>query len=483
VGVWLVAALAVVLATGGCGRGLPDVAGGRSAGTANRARPGKTTYEANVDNKVIKAAIADVDAFWAREFPRLYPGQKWNRLPAGNTYPYGPKDPPPKCGGKGKAEYKNVARNAFYCAPGDFVAWDHGALTPLLLKQFGPFTLGIVVAHEMGHRVQAKHGILDGRFIPFVTEQQADCFAGAWTRHVIDGGSKDFTITLADLDGAIGGFLAIRDPTGTSPVDPRAHGSAFQRITAFEDGLKQGPARCKTYEDGAINFVPETFNDQAEAATGGNLPVDQTETAVVQNLTAFWKVALPVFGKPWSDPKINAFDPARGVACDGTTLKGDRALGLYFYCKNDDSLNWDDVRLMPAVHDQIGDLAEGTIIATLFSVRAENVAGLPTGTLAANLEADCFTGVWAATAKTGELSQSIAPNAQLTLSPGDLDEAVATLLQFGRKSLVLPPPPSAPVGSGFLRVDAFHDGFLAAFTQGMTTGLAKCTEKAKRVAG
>jgi predicted metalloprotease len=133
-------------------------------------------------------------------------------------------------------------------------------LTNQLLDEFGPFALAIVVAHELGHAVEARHGILDGSLPTFVTEQQADCFAGAYTKHVEEGESNAFKVSLQDLDNALSGFLIIRDPVGIDSVnDESAHGSAFQRLNAFEDGLTGGTETCATYEDETFNFVPELF--------------------------------------------------------------------------------------------------------------------------------------------------------------------------------------------------------------------------------
>ena len=142
------------------------------------------------------------------------------------------------------------------------------------------------------------------------------------------GGSNRFNVSLEDLDNALGGFLQIRDPVGTDTVnDESAHGSAFQRINAFEDGFTGGTEKCKTYEDESFNFVPEVFVpgslDQAEQ---GNLPFDQVEPLVTANLEGFWNFAFPQVanGKKWTTAKINPFDPAKGVTCGKTTVKGDR---------------------------------------------------------------------------------------------------------------------------------------------------------------
>ncbi|MEY2446944.1 MAG: hypothetical protein QOH79_420, partial [Acidimicrobiaceae bacterium] len=303
--------------------------------------PGKTKFGPNDDDDIIKKAVDDVQAFYGQEFAKLY-GQPFEPL-SGGVFPYGPDDPPPNCGGPGKSDYRQVAQNAFYCPQGDFMAWDTVNLTNDLLDNFGPFTLAIVVAHELGHAIQARHGILDGRFITFVTEQQADCFAGSYTQHVQQGGSKVFEVTPADLDAALGGFLLIRDPVGTDPVtDENAHGSAFQRINAFADGLKDGAAKCKTYEDLSFNFVPEVEQGDLAQGQSGDLPFDEVEPLVTANLEGFWASAFTIIGgaKRWTAAKTNQFDPAVGVTCGDKTFKGDDAIGKYVYCAEDDTMSW-----------------------------------------------------------------------------------------------------------------------------------------------
>ncbi|MEY2456350.1 MAG: hypothetical protein QOK06_1444 [Acidimicrobiaceae bacterium] len=435
---------------------------------------GQKKFGPNDDDKIIKTALDDVTKFWVDQFPKLYPGETYVPL-SGGEFPYGPANPPPACGGTGKANYNDVAQNAFYCPPGDFVAWDTDNLTNKLLDEFGPFTLAIVVAHEMGHKVQGDHKILDGRFITFLTEQQADCFAGAWTKHAIDGGSDKFKVQLADLDNALGGFLQIRDPIGTDSIrDESAHGSAFQRINAFEDGLKDGAARCKAYEDGTINFVPEVFEQGSlDQATQGNLPFPEVEPLVTANLEGFWTRAFQDINKTWTKATTNPFDPARGVRCGNKSAQGDAAVGIAFYCQPDDTLNWDDVLLMPAVHDQIGDLAQSILIANLFSERAQQLAGLSTGTLDASLQADCFTGAWVGTTATNEINKLLPDSAVLTLSPGDLDEAVSAFIQFGDKASDVQSGQSSG-GTAFQHLDAFRSGFFKSFNEGFNASLTAC---------
>ncbi len=442
---------------------------------ASDASSSSQSFGPDDDDVIIKKAIDDVQSFYETEFPNLY-GKPFDPI-SGGEFPYGPQDPPPNCGKPGTANYQDVAQNAFYCPQGDFVAWDTDNLTNQLLDQFGPFTLAIVVAHELGHAIQQRHGILDGRLPTFVTEQQADCFAGAYTKHVQEGGSKAFRVSPEDLDNALGGFLTIRDPVGTDAVnDESAHGSAFQRINAFEDGFTQGTEKCKTYEDESFNFVPDAFEPgSADQQEQGNLPFDQVEPVVTENLGGFWTVAFPMIakGQKWTEPKINPFDPATGFKCGDKSVSGDDAIGKYLYCANDDTIDFDQKNLMPQVYSNIGDLAEGAIIGKLFSQRAEKQAGLPTDTIESALKADCFTGVWVATTKTNEVNKSLPTDAVIQLSPGDLDEIVAAFLQFGAKPADVKAG-TAQTGTAFQRVSAFRTGFFEALNNGLSSGLETC---------
>ena len=435
--------------------------------------PGKTKFGPKDDDIIITKAVADVQSFYEELFPTLY-GKPFEPL-TGGTFPYGPDNPPPNCGGPGTSDYREVAENAFYCPQGDFMAWDTDNLTNDLLDNFGPFTLAIVVAHELGHAIEARHGILDGQFITFVTEQQADCFAGAYTAHVQQGGSKDFTVQASDLDNAIGGFLLIRDPVGTDTVnDVSAHGSAFQRINAFEDGLKGGGETCKDYENETFNFVPETFDPgELDPEAAANLPFSEVEPLVIANLEGFWATAFRDINRSWRAAEINAFDPDGGVKCGSDQTQGDDAVGLAFYCADDDTLNWDEKNLMPAVYE-LGDLAEAVVIANEYSTRAQHLAGLPEDSLDAELQVDCFTGVWVATTKTDEINNTLPADAQVRLSPGDLDEAVSAFLEFNKASAA--ESGESTEGTAFQHLDAFRTGFFTTFNQNYNAGLTTCVD-------
>jgi hypothetical protein len=124
------------------------------------------------------------------------------------------------------------------------VAWDAEGLLADLLSRFGDFVIPVVVAHEWGHAVQGRSNFA-ARTV--TKELQADCFAGAWSKHAQD--DKVFDVSSADLGKALAGILELRDSPGTSNVDPSAHGSGFGRVSAFQDGFDNGLTKCKDYRE------------------------------------------------------------------------------------------------------------------------------------------------------------------------------------------------------------------------------------------
>ena len=56
-----------------------------------------------------------------------------------------------------------------------------------LAERFSPSVVAVVMAHEFGHAVQSRTDELDRNVPTIYTEQQADCFSGAWARRVWEG--------------------------------------------------------------------------------------------------------------------------------------------------------------------------------------------------------------------------------------------------------------------------------------------------------
>ena len=111
-----------------------------------------------------------------------------------------------------------------------------------------------VIAHEYGHALQWMSGLVDLDTPGLVREQQADCFAGVYLRSVAAGHSKRFTLSTADgLNRVLAGVIYLRDRlVGGSADDP--HGSALDRVSAFQMGFTGGADQCATIDDEEITF-------------------------------------------------------------------------------------------------------------------------------------------------------------------------------------------------------------------------------------
>jgi predicted metalloprotease len=312
-----------------------------------------------------------------------------------------------------------------------------------LQKQFGPLLVGVVLAHEYGHAVQARLGLSDQPTV--VLEQQADCFAGAWTADVLAGRSQAFTgVTPAQLDNTVAGLLLLRDQPGTSAQAPQAHGNAFDRIRALQDGVEKGAATCAAYRADNLPVTEVPFTSEEEAATGGDLPYAEAVTSLTEDAQNYWSRAYPdLAGKSWpaltvqpfagTPPACAAPDPAAG--------------GSAFYCKAGDFITFDNAQLGPQLHRDIGDNAVGMLVGDLFARAAQDRRGRNTSDRAGQLAVDCLAGSWTHDQLTRR------PGQGLTLSPGDLDEAVAALLTFGRGG-------EASGTSAFDRIASYRNGVL-----------------------
>ena len=178
----------------------------------------------------LEQVIGSLQTFWRAELPKL--GVAYS-APARYAY-YRPEEGGgPSCGGEAAP-----AKNAFYCPPGDFIAWDETGLMIPYYVQAGDFAAAFVLAHEFGHAMQAR---LPRKERPgILNELQADCFAGAWARYAQD----EDLLTEGDLDEATLAVFSARDLPETDFTSPAAHGSGFERTRAFTDGYAEGAGAC-----------------------------------------------------------------------------------------------------------------------------------------------------------------------------------------------------------------------------------------------
>jgi predicted metalloprotease len=412
--------------------------------------PGDTTPapSSTRSSDTVTRSIQDVERFWTTEFPQVSGGKKFVKV-RGGYHPYTESSPPPDCGDQ-PGQYQP---NAFYCPEGDYIAWDAQNLIPQLQSDFGPVLVGVVFAHEYGHAIQVRLGQTNRPTV--VLEQQADCFAGAWLGDALAGHSKVFkNISAKQLDNTVAGLLMLRDQPGTPAQDQQAHGNAFDRIRALQDGVQDGAGKCAQYDADNLPVTEVPFTSQEDAQNGGDLPYDKAVTLLSQDAEQYWERTFPrLTGKNWQQMQV---EPYNGAAPDcndpDKTADGDA-----FYCPSGSFVAFDNQDLGPQLYQNIGDNAVGMLLGDLFARAAQDRRGQSTKTKAGQLAVDCLAGSWT----NDMLHRTPGSGNQVTLSPGDLDEAVSALLAFGR----------ADEGSG--GPTAFDR--IAAYRNGVLQGLSACS--------
>lgn len=388
---------------------------------------------------VVSLALDDLESYWSENLPSVY-GIGFEPL-VGGFVPYGPTTATPQCGPR-ELDYDDVAENALYCPDEDLIAWDRVGLIPQLQDDFGPLTVGIVMSHEFAHAIQARAEV-EGSTLTL--ELQADCFAGAWVADVNDRISV-FDDEGDSLDRAIGGFLELRDSVGVSGGDPQAHGTGFDRVSAFQQGYEDGNDVCVTYEDDPPTVVAIPFGSRVDQEQEGNLPIDELIEPLLLDLESFHTALFAEAGETWEPiDGVVPVDPATDrIDCGGEVLEGDDLHLASFYCVADNTIYLDNVELVPAL-DEIGDFAVGGEIARQYAFAAQHRLGIADDDVAGRLHADCLTGVYTA----AEFLQRI-PDQQLVLSPGDIDEILVAFLSIGEDTGT----------TAFERTAAFRIGFV-----------------------
>jgi hypothetical protein len=191
----------------------------------------RTAFDYEQYQQTVGSVISSLQDYWRQALPQAF-GVEYSD-PQRFVYYRSDQGGGPACG-----DQPAPAKNAFYCPAGDFIAWDESGLIIPLYVSSGDFAAGFVLAHEFGHAMQVRLPRQEQAGI--VRELQADCFAGAWSRHVQDQG----LLEAGDLDEATLAVFSARDVPGTPWTDPQAHGSGFERTRAFTDGYESGPKAC-----------------------------------------------------------------------------------------------------------------------------------------------------------------------------------------------------------------------------------------------
>ncbi len=393
-------------------------------------------------DQTLEATAGSLREFWATELPRIY-DEPFEDL-AGGVQPKTEDSPPWTCNGE-RLTYHVIRGNAFYCGgeDDDYIAYDAAYLLPRLNESFGALTPAVVLAHEFGHAIQHRVAV-DAPSV--VIELQADCFAGAWVAYTQTSPSDPVTVDETALDSSIRAIPLLRDQPGTAATNPKAHGLGFDRVNAFQTGYESGAGQCVTFPDGNVVVTELPFRTPAELQTRGNLDFGAAVSFFVGHLDSYWAVNLPqipgapVYQRPARNPVPSP--PLPDCAAD----PGYDPEAATAYCVPSHIVSWATAPLA-RLHVAIGDMATGTALSASWARAAQAQADLSTTGAAAELQQVCFTGAW--------ISAIASSRSPVQLSPGDVDEALLTVL-----SPLSTDEADAVQSASFERTDALRTGLL-----------------------
>ncbi len=400
----------------------------------------RNTDDGRIDRSVL-LAIEDIEEFWQAHYPPSLPG---DFTAVSGLISVDPDAARPKvCGGNPD----KFAFNAAYCRRQDVIAWDRIDLLPVAKKYFGDLSINGLLAHEYGHAIQNSSGLVNEDTAVLVREQQADCFAGVYLRWVAEGSSPRFAMNTTDaLDKVLAGAIAVRDrPTdftvlGLIPVEA-THGTALDRVSAFQQGFDLGADSCVTIDAAEIqqrrgDDIPAALFDPASPHS--DMPItEQTLSSLIAVLNDTFAPARP--------PTLRT----SGSSCGSGPAR---------YCANTNTIDVDLAALeqlgTPASENQRvllqGDNSAISVVTSRYMLAVQNERGLALDGQTAAMRTACLTGV-----AQRKLADPAVSDDQLVLGAGDLDEAVSGLLTNG---IAASDVQGLAVPSGFTRILAFRLG-------------------------
>jgi predicted metalloprotease len=390
------------------------------------------------------SAVSDIEEFWAEHYGETFDGE-FSPIEEFISWDSTDYDDVDFCGDSALGLV-----NAGFCFDDNTIGWDRGELLPQLRNANGDMAVTMVLAHEYGHSVQKQSGLVDKKTPTIVGEQQADCLAGVYMRWVAEGHSKRFTLSTGDgLNNLLAAMIAFRDPLlyeGDFEGGEDEHGSAFERVSAFQFGFTDGATSCAAID---LEEIKQRRGDLPLL-----LPDDQTgELPVTEESVQSIVDAMNIVFEPADPPQLSFGDSECPDARSGAPAS---------YCPSTNTITVDLPALQelgqPSADENgivMGDNTAYSVVVSRFmqAIQHEH-GGVVLDNAEAALRTACLTGV--ATVKlTDEITT---PNGDtIALTAGDIDEAVSGILVNG---LAASDVNGDSVPSGFSRIDAFRVGVL-----------------------
>ncbi len=397
-------------------------------------------------DKLGRDAVSDIEEFWASAYGETFGGDftpvdqisSWDSNGENTEF----------CGGDTLGLV-----NAGYCFDDNTIGWDRGEMMPSLREANGDMAITMVLAHEYGHAVQHQAGITNNKTPTLVSEQQADCLAGVYLRWVAEGKSPRFTLSTSDgLNNLLAAMIGLSDPLlqrGDPEADENPHGSAFERVSAFQFGFTDGASSCAAIDKAEIEQRRGDLPVLLQRNETGELDItEQSVRDIVDAMNVVFETDNP--------PEL-VFDADEMKNCPDSS-SDDPAV----YCPANNTIIVDlpalqELGTQPAGDDRglaTGDNTGYSVVVSRYVMALQHERGVSLDNAVAALRTACLTGV--ATAKMTSAISTSAGNT-IALTAGDVDEAVTGILVNG---YVASDVNGATVPSGFSRIDAFRIGVL-----------------------
>lgn len=403
----------------------------------------KNTDDGEIDQLAL-LSVNDVEDFWRQRYNEYFDG---DFVPIETLVSYDSTDrrSPKICGGKTYNE-----PNAMFCPRDNLMAWDRGQLVPAAQRYFGEVAVTGVLAHEYGHAVQHMADLNPRRTPGIVLEQQADCFAGVYIRWVTEGSSPRFTLSTGDgLSHVLAGLITMRDPVLTPKtedimLEKYGHGTALDRVSAFQMGFDNGSNSCAGIDLDEIRHRRGDLPMALQRDSTGDLQSGEIEITeeTLQTLLAVLGELFPLRQPPTLSvdapncPDAQASPPASYCPATNTI-----AVDLPTLQRMGEAADTDQRVLVQ------GDDTALSVVMSRYMLAVQRERGLPLDSPQSAMLTACLTGV--------AHREMAAPDGKLTISAGDIDEAVAGLLTNG---LVASDVNGGVVPAGFTRITAFRSG-------------------------
>ena len=411
--------------------------------------PSPTGTVVNTDNGMIDKlsllSVNDIEDYWQSVYGESLKG---TFIPVGKLVSYDSDDPssPIVCHND---TYKLV--NAFFTSRCNLIAWDRGVFMPIARRYFGDMSVNGVLAHEFGHSLQQMAKLVTRTDPTLVREQQADCFAGVYLFWVADGKSPRFTLSTADgLDHVLAGIITTRDPVMDADTqNDDEHGSALDRISAFQMGFLSGASACAGINKQEIEQRRGDLPTSLRLDTNGD-PDTGEVTINEDTLSTLMELLGKIFSpknppalsyKPADCPDAKASPPASYCPATNTIaidLPGLATLG---------KVSAESEHTLPQ-----GDDTALSVVMSRYALAVQRERGLAMQSPWTALRTACLTGV--VHRKMAE-PIDLPSKKELLLTAGDVDEAVAGLLT---NHLVASDADGTSVPAGFTRIAAFRGG-------------------------